>query len=576
MLRFSRDPNAAELEMRAIIFYLTAFGYIDGHFDLSEKTFIRLYIRQLVEARADEAMPDAERAVRADVVNRFVTHFHEVFEEIDRDIRALFSEVVAPGENLEEFILAKLKLRGYEIFRSFDLENQTALLDTIDELIGADGKVHPEEATFRDELQVLLEQAAPPDPSSPPGEDDPLAYLPARPPALALEIEEPQQVAPREDDHPFFAGFEQHYSADPIRIREQAETDYQLIIKAMLQWGDQRADGKGKLAGARRIDDVAGQPPFLDQYIYVHPLQGDTTYEVTVLGDLHGCYSCLKAALMQADFFAKVEAWRLDPTQHAHPKLVFLGDYIDRGRFSYNGVLRTVLQMFLAAPEHVYVLRGNHEYYIEYNGRIYGGVRPAEAINSMAGYMPNEMFEAYMRLFESMPNMLLFDRVLFVHAGIPRDAALRDKWTDLSSLNDPELRFQMLWSDPSEADYIPENLQAQNARFPFGRIQFERFMTEIGCTMMVRGHEKILSGFSTSFEDSPVRLLNLFSAGGAHNEDLPGDSSYRDVTPMALTMRIAPDGTVKVTPWLIEYESYNDPKRNAFFAQPPEIEHRAE
>jgi hypothetical protein len=575
MLKFSRDPNAAEQQMRALIFYLTAFGYIDGNFDLTEKTFIRRYIRQLVEARAAEAMPGTDEAVRADVVSRFVTHFHEVFEEINRDIRALFTEVVAPGENLHEFVLAKLKLRGYEIFRSFDLENQVALLDTIDELISADGKVHPEEAAFRDEVRVLLEQAAEPHQRATTA-DDPLDYLPPPMPALELEIDAPAHVEPRQDDHPFFAGSEQHYSADPVRMRKQAEADYQLIVSTMRKLDEQRAAGQDKLAGARTVDQFTGQAPFLDRHVYVHPLAPDTDYEITVLGDLHGCYSCLKASLMQADFFAKVEAWRLDPTTTPCPKLVFLGDYIDRGRFSYNGILRTVMQMFLAVPDHVYVLRGNHEYYVEYNGRIYGGVRPAEAINSMAGYMPNEMFEAYMRLFESLPNMLLFHRVLFVHAGIPRDAALREKYTDLGSLNDPDLRFQMLWSDPSEADYIPEDLQAQNARFPFGRVQFERFMAEIGCTMMVRGHEKILAGFSTIYEGGPSRLLNLFSAGGANNADLPIDSSYREVTPMALTMRVSADGTVKVTPWPIEYERYNDPRRNAFFALPPEIEHRAE
>src|SRR5262245_18597069 len=109
MLKFSRDPVVAEQQMRAIIFYLCAFGYIDGNFDLSEKTFIRVYIRQLVEARASDAMPGASAAVRADVVRRFVVHFHEVFEEIDRDIRGLFTEVVAQGEKVEEFVLAKLK-----------------------------------------------------------------------------------------------------------------------------------------------------------------------------------------------------------------------------------------------------------------------------------------------------------------------------------------------------------------------------------------------------------------------------------------------------------------------------------
>ena len=45
-------------------------------------------------------------------------------------------------------------------------------------------------------------------------------------------------------------------------------------------------------------------------------------YDLTVLGDLHGCYSCLKAALMQSDFFAKVEAFRIDPKHNPEPKLI--------------------------------------------------------------------------------------------------------------------------------------------------------------------------------------------------------------------------------------------------------------
>ncbi len=507
--------------------------------------------------------------MRADVVKRFVTHFHEVFEEIDRSIRGLFTEAVAPGEKLEEFVLAKLKLRGYEIFRSFEVSNQQELLVGIDELIRADGKVHPEEAAFRDELRVLLDQAV--------ATEDPRARQPTALPRLELEIEAPRAVQPREDDHPFFSGSEQHYSADPVRIRKQAETDYQLIVSTMRKFDEQRAGGKGKLDGRARGRRVR-RPGAVPRSAHLrapapggHRVRDHRARRPARLLQLPQGARC-----MQADFFAKVEAWRLDPRRRPHPLLVFLGDYIDRGRFSYNGVLRTVMQMFQSVPEHVYVLRGNHEYYVEFNGRIYGGVRPAEAINTLAGYMPNEMFEAYMRLFESMPNMLLFDRVLFVHAGIPRDATLREKWVDMSSLNDPELRFQMLWSDPSTADFIPENLQAQNARFPFGRLQFERFMAQVGCTMMVRGHEKIVSGFSTSYEGSRVRLLNLFSAGGANNDDLPPDSSYREVTPMALTMLASRDGTLKVTPWPIEFERYNDPRRNAFFARPPEIAHRAE
>src|SRR5690606_11010980 len=107
------------------------------------------------------------------------------------------------------------------------------------------------------------------------------------------------------------------------------------------------------------------------------------------------------------------------PDDNPEPLLVLLGDYIDRGLYSYNGVLRGVLGLAAILPDHVIALRGNHEYYIEHEGQVYGGVRPAEAIDRLRPYAPLEVFQAYRQLFETMPNMLLFDETLFVHAGIP-------------------------------------------------------------------------------------------------------------------------------------------------------------
>jgi hypothetical protein len=245
--------------------------------------------------------------------------------------------------------------------------------------------------------------------------------------------------------------------------------------------------------------------------------------------------------------------------------LVFLGDYIDRGRFSYNGILRTVMQLFLTVPEHVFILRGNHEYYLEYKGRIFSGVRPAEAIESLEGIAEQPMFAAYREMFEQMPTSLLFGQTLFAHAGIPRQDTLEEKWQDLSSLNDPDLRFQMLWSDPSEADVIPLEMQKANARFPFGYQQFKSFMANLGCTTMIRGHERVVQGFKQVYDDPDAMLFSLFSAGGRDNADLPADSNYREVTPMALTIRYK-NGAAQYSPFVIDYARYNRPEHNAFVA----------
>jgi len=98
-------------------------------------------------------------------------------------------------------------------------------------------------------------------------------------------------------------------------------------------------------------------------------------------------------------------------------------------------------------------------------------------------------------------------------------------------------------------------------------------MQRLGCSMMLRGHEKVDEGFKSVYDGAGASLITLFSAGGADNNDLPPESSYRSVTPMAATIRLE-NGTAQITPWLIDYERFNDPKRNRFFASPPEIEHK--
>ncbi len=562
MMNFSDDPNLAEQQMHAIIFYLTTFGYIDGDFDAKEKEFVRKYIGDLVSQRADQAMKSADVAIKNEIVGKFTAHFHQVFEGIDESVRELFTESVAENEDPTAFVHSKLKVRCFEIFQSFDRGGQEQLMSTIDELIMADGQVHPAEAQFRAELAQLLDAG-----SGIELEED----LETRP---TVEVSGPIRIAPVATNHPFFVPTEFHYSADHDRLLQQIAGDRALLDRVASLWADQRKKGIGKLAGKMNVAEL-GDVPFLDGHVYWHPAQPGKRYDILVLGDLHGCYSVLKAALMQSKFFDKVDAYRRDPNNNAEPRLVLLGDYIDRGLFSLNGVLRIVLQLFATAPEFVTVLRGNHEYYVEFKGNIYGGVKPAEAINTLKPHVPMEVFRHYQATFETMPNMLFFDRFLFVHGGIPKDRLLKEKYKDMSSLNDPDIRFQMMWSDPSSADVIPADLQDKSARFAFGKLQFKAFMQRVGCHTMFRGHEKVNDGFHVSYDDPQARLITLFSAGGHDNDDLPRDSSYRQVVPMALTIDHGPDGT-KLTPWAPDYKTYNDPKHNAFFQVPPEIAHKAD
>ncbi len=564
MLTFSRDPQIAEQQMQAIIFSLTTFGHIDGDFDDAEKEFVRQYIRKLVAHRVETGVADATAEVKRDLVARFSKHFLETFENIERYVAEVMSEPVSKDDDRDAFVHAKLKLRCFELFKRFDRGSQEALLETVDEFIMADGVLHPAETKFRSELATLLGEELTID-----------VTLDGTVDAGGVRISTPAELRPTVPDHPFFKQFEHHYSSDPAKISKQVGADLTLVDRMIAVIEERAAAGEGKLTGKQSVEQLAHEAPFLDGHVYVHPTPKGKKYEIIALGDLHGCYSCLKAAIMQSSFFQKVEAFRRAPDTEPEPKLVLLGDYIDRGIFSLNGVLRTVMQLQVTAPEHVYVLRGNHEYYLEYKGQIFGGVRPAEAINSLKPYLPIDVFRRYMALFDRLPTTLLFGKIAFVHAGIPRDRLVKERWRDLGTLNDPDVRFQMMWSDPSLADVIPAALQDQTARFPFGRLQFQAFMQRLGTHTMVRGHEKVDSGFERIYDDPQGTLVTLFSAGGKDNADLPEGSSYRSVTPKALIVRVDGDD-IEMTPFDLDWEKYNDPEHNAFFKAPLEIEHRVE
>ncbi len=559
MITFSNNPQIAEKQMQAVIFYLTTFGYIDGDFDQSEREFVLDYIEKLVTQRVDGAMPDGDIVLKKELAQKYTVHFKEEFDRTDRYIIEMFNETTASNEDQQTFVLSKLKLKCFEIFKSFDEGSQEALMETVDELLMADGVAHPAEIKFRAELSALLEEDLGVELLDS-GEDIPLHVSGIRHKAIS------------KFDHPFFKKFEYHYSARHDELENQLASDLQLLEDTLAVFEKQRVAGAGRLKGIKNISELAGQNIFLDGHVYVVPEREDVEFDITVLGDLHGCYSCLKAAVLQTDFFTKVNAYKKDPANNPYPLFVFLGDYIDRGLFSLNGVLRTVMQIVNKAPEHVFMLRGNHEMYIEYKGDVYGGVKPAEAINTLKPHTSSETLRHYMNFFEKMPNMLFVGETLFVHGGIPKERTLKKHYKDMSSLNNKTLRFEMMWSDPSMSDVVPVSLQENIARFPFGKQQAAAFLQRMGAHTIIRGHEKVLDGFDHTYNEDNVQMFTLFSCGGKDNDDFPENSGFRKIVPMAISLKVK-GRDVELEPWAIDYKPYNSADLNAFFKVAPVIEH---
>ena len=546
-----------------LIDLLLTVGHVDGVFHQRERTFVRRYLESVLMQAEDLGGGGPDQ--RAWIRQAYAAHFDTVHDRLVAEIAQLMGEV----RQIEDdgYLVTRLELRALALFRGLEPPDQVVALELVRALMHSDGIITKPEQVLLDEL---LGYFCPPPagPSihsfSPPGVAAPTQLRP-------IAVLAPQWNPLRAMAHPLLEPLEQTYSPHPTELQSQLALDYQLVGRTIERWRQVRGPAHGLLMGVTDVDQIPAGAQFLDGH--VHVLRPRRPTELIVLGDLHGCYSCLKAALLQSDFVNRAWLHQWDPRHYPDVKLVLLGDYIDRGRFSFDGVLRAVLQLALALPDDVFVLRGNHEYFLSRGDTVFSGVHPAEGLFSLLPYAPRELLEAYKLLFEEMPTSLLFDRTLFVHGGIPRDDSMAAHYRDLSSLGDPELRFQMLWSDPAQAEHVPVDLQRRSSRFTFGTSQFRAFMERVGLHTLIRGHEAIERGFDITYDLGDRLLLTLFSAGGADNLDLPADCPYRKVWPMALSV-IQDASGLRAIPWPIEYQAFNYPVRNGLYRPAPTLEHR--
>jgi hypothetical protein len=540
-------------KLASILTFLVTFGYIDGSFDPAEQRFVSEQLNRLLAGFVEGATNDPRQA--GAVHARISRELDAVYARVSDEIEA-FSDDSPRAEGQDSFLFARLKVRCVEQFRAFSQGEQRELLVLLEALTLADGRVASEEKKLR---QLLVAAMAP----------QPSPVAAAVPGTPALRVWAPVILPVQAEDHPLLSMLEHPFSPHPVELASQMDREMMLIGQVLALWDTQRAAGQGRLRGVQRVTELPPGSAFLDGHLYVQRTDPIRPLEIIVIGDLHGCYSCLKAALLQTDFVRRVWLHQWDPVTHPDVKIVFLGDYIDRGRFGLDGVVRAVLQLLVAMPDHVFVLRGNHESFVRTPMGVRSAVYPAEAIGSIAPYVSGDVLEAYRLLFEAMPAMFLTESTMIVHGGIPRDDTFQ-RYTDLSTLNDPEVRFQMMWSDPAHAQHVPLEVQLSNGRFEFGFSQFRTFMMRTGFQTMIRGHEKIDEGFRVVYASGELLLLNLFSSGGSGNADLPPASSYRRVTPMALTIT-SRQGSADAYPWPIDWAFFNAPARNGFLRGLPAL-----
>ncbi len=246
--------------------------------------------------------------------------------------------------------------------------------------------------------------------------------------------------------------------------------------------------------------------------------------EALIIGDLHGDLPSLTTILCQSKFLEKMETDK-------QTIMVFLGDYGDRGVKSPE-LYYAVLNLKLAYPKQVVLLRGNHE----------GPDDLLASPHDLPIYLHRKFEEKWTAVYQTLRELLgyLFiavyveDRYLMVHGGLPSKISSLQEIADADKLH-PAKTFleEFLWNDPSnQIDGVcPSPRGAGNL---FGKKVTEEVLRKLGVKILIRGHESARDGFTLSHDG---KILTLFSCKGSpyFNKygaylDLPLEENFDNAT----------------------------------------------
>jgi hypothetical protein len=232
--------------------------------------------------------------------------------------------------------------------------------------------------------------------------------------------------------------------------------------------------------------------------------------KLILVGDIHGDLQSLLWTLNEINFERLL--------RNPHNKLIFLGDYVDRGSNSI-GVLYVVCFLKQKFPDSVILMRGNHEAPMEFPfsshdlplelGERYGR-KIAQSI-----YINN-----ILPLFQSLSLMVLIPKqLLVVHGGLPTDDVLSHSPLKCQAGSAAKNQLissmeEILWNDPIEhLKGLDWEYSRRGYGKHFGITVTRKWLNATGSKLVIRGHEPC-QGFKVNHQGT---ILTLFSC----NESYP-------------------------------------------------------
>ena len=228
--------------------------------------------------------------------------------------------------------------------------------------------------------------------------------------------------------------------------------------------------------------------------------------QVTIIGDIHGQLYDLLAIFRQ-------EA--VGCPSKSEGKVVFMGDYVDRGLYGVETAL-LIMMLKQCYPHKIYLLRGNHESR-DLTSRFNFRDQCLEAYDE-------EFYDQVMEAFDQLPMAAVVNGKYFcVHGGISKNL------TSLEAINQIDRKIEvpweeglfmdLLWADPAQYDdEIDQDFifnEERGCSVFFGRQPTNDFLQREGLKAIVRAHECQEEGYKLhrwNGEDKPPPVITIFSA----------------------------------------------------------------
>ena len=231
----------------------------------------------------------------------------------------------------------------------------------------------------------------------------------------------------------------------------------------------------------------------LQDVLFTEPNVIETTSPITICGDIHG---------QLYDLFQLFDT--AAPKGIGDQKFLFMGDYVDRGRFSME-TFAYLAAMKLKYPRQFFLLRGNHE--CRQVNQAYGFFT-----ETVQNYGHSGIWSLCNEVFDLLPMAAIIDnRVFSVHGGLSPNCMLietidlMDRQDELPSSG---ALCDLCWSDPdTEIDDWKDN--ERGAGKIFGAKQVDAFCHNNNLDLITRSHQLAANGYQWFFDD---KLITVWSA----------------------------------------------------------------